>query len=211
MPFGEKENHESYGLLSIGRMSSNMKINLFGSSIKHMDTIRLTISRAEKERELNQDFYFPREKLIEIEMSPTQFAEAITTLNHGSGVPITIRMVEGKIMENCPEEDKRKQFEDEFDGEIKKLCYNIKKLTERTKEILNDKKPPNKAEKKEMLNEIFKLEQTINTTIPFISGQFNEQMDRTVLEAKGEVEAFVTNKVNQLGLQELRKQIKMLE
>lgn len=35
--------------------------------------------------------------------------------------------------------------------------------------------------------------------IPFIADSFNEQMDKTVLEAKGEVEAFVLNKMDAIA------------
>lgn len=33
----------------------------------------------------------------------------------------------------------------------------------------------------------------------FIADSFNEQMDRTVMEAKGEIEAFCQNKINSIA------------
>lgn len=39
----------------------------------------------------------------------------------------------------------------------------------------------------------------INGNREFIYKQFNEQMDKTTLEAKGEIEAFMQNKINSVA------------
>ena len=39
----------------------------------------------------------------------------------------------------------------------------------------------------------------LNGNREFIYKQFNEQMDKTTLEAKGEIEAFMQNKVNSIA------------
>ncbi|KKK47299.1 hypothetical protein LCGC14_3156640, partial [marine sediment metagenome] len=41
------------------------------------------------------------------------------------------------------------------------------------------------------------------SNIPFLAEQFSEQMDRTVTEAKGEIEAHVSNLIRQTGLDAL--------
>jgi len=41
----------------------------------------------------------------------------------------------------------------------------------------------------------------INSTIPFVSQQFNESMEKTVAQAKNEIETFVTNRITSLGIQ----------
>ena len=55
------------------------------------------------------------------------------------------------------------------------------------------------------------LRQEVESHVPFIQNSFNEQMDKTVLEAKGEVEGFVMHKVISAGLEGLQKELKMLE
>ena len=40
----------------------------------------------------------------------------------------------------------------------------------------------------------------ISTNTEFVYKQFNEQMDKTVMEAKGEVEAFCQNKINSIAI-----------
>ena len=54
------------------------------------------------------------------------------------------------------------------------------------------------------------LRQEIESNVPFIQQSFNEQMDKTVMEAKGEVEGFVMNKLMSAGLEGLQKEMKML-
>lgn len=90
MPFEEKIQHESFGMIQITRVSGGDR-NLFGSSIPHGNTIRLSIHHATLSRELNRDWYFADTKaFVEVEMSYTRFAEAIANMN-SSGVPVTVR------------------------------------------------------------------------------------------------------------------------
>jgi hypothetical protein len=209
---GQEDKHESYAMLSISRVQNGgTGVNLFGSSIKHNQTIRLKISSGKKCRNLNRDWFYAGNQYIEIEMSPTQFAEAITSLNMGEGVPVTLRWLSGRGISDCPEENKRQEFEREFDHHMIELKRKIQKLTEVTKELLNDSKPLKKSEKEQILNELRRIEQEIGDNIPFMYTSFNEQMDKTILEAKGEIEAFYTHKITSLGIEALKDQVKMIE
>lgn len=206
----EKETHESYGMAGFYRASGG-STNLFGSSIKHNHTIRFTIKTAAKRRGLNTDWYHGEKQLIEIEMSQNQFAELITSMNMEDGVPVTIRRLNGKMIEGCPEENKRQLFEKEFEERMGNLELGLRKLTADAKAILNEKKAPTKSDKETILAQIARLEQEIRANIPFMSEMFNEQMDKTVTEAKGEVEAFVQNKVTSLGIEGLKAEVLMLQ
>ena len=83
MGFGKVSKHESYGIIGISRVTSHPAKNLFGSSVKHTHSMALRIKTASVDRHLNQDWYHAENELIEIEMSPTQFAEMITSLDTG--------------------------------------------------------------------------------------------------------------------------------
>lgn len=203
---GQEERHESYAMLSISRIQyGGNGVNLFGSSIKHNQAIRLRICAGLKRRKLNRDWFYAGNQYIEIEMSPTQFAEVITSLNMGDGVPVTLRRLRGQEISECPEENKRQEFEREFDQQMVKLKERIKELTQTTKELLNNSKPLNKGEKEHILNELQMIEQEIGNNTPFVYESFNQQMDKTVLEAKGEIEAFYTHKITSLGTEALKE------
>lgn len=202
--------HESYAMLQINRTTTTGATNLFGSSIKHSDTIRLQITEGKLDRHLNRDWYHGGKQYIEIEMSNSQFAEAITSLNQGSGVPVTLKRLWGRQIKECPHADKRQEFEDEFRERMEKLSNDLDKLTEHTEFTLYDKKTINKADKELILSEIKRIKQEVKSNMPFIYKSFNEQMDKTVLEAKGEIEGFMMNKIIASGLNGLQKEIVML-
>ena len=198
------EKHESYGMIEMSRTTSSRGENLFGSSIKHQNTIHIRISPAEVDRKLNQDwFHNLGSPYIDVEMSQSQFAEAITSMNT-TGTPCTIRRLNNKGMEDCPQVSKRELFEEEFTKDMENLAKQLKTLTKETEEILN-KKTINKSDREIILAQIKRLNQEIRSNIPFIGSQFNEQMDKTITESKGEIEAFVLNKIHSLGLEKLKE------
>lgn len=194
----EKEQHPSYGILQISRATSNVPRNVFGSSIKHTNTIRMQLSKAYVRRDLSNDFYMTDDHIVEIEMSESQFAEMICSMNMGSGTPVTITWLRGEgMIEKCPYSDKRKLFESEFEDSIKKQNELVNQLMSQIEELL--KKPKvGKTDLKEVMSLLQRLYGCMNKEKSFIYKQFNEQMDKTTLEAKGEVEAFIQNKMNQL-------------
>jgi len=203
--------HKSFAMLGITRSSCSFSQNLFGSSIQHSHTIKLKISPTKIDRMLNRDWFHANTKpYIEVEMSYSQFAEAITSMNVGDGVPVTLRRLDGKMIEDCPQFDKRQEFEKEFEKEMQKIGKSLRVLTEQAEALLSEKKPPTKADKETILKGIKMLRQEIESNVPFIQSSFNEQMDKTVLEAKGEFEGFVMHKVISTGLEGLQKEFKML-
>lgn len=198
-----KESHESYGMLRIGRMSGHDK-SLFGSSIQHHNTIWLSIHPGVVERSLYHDHHYAkRQAYIEVEMSQSQFAEAITSMNTGSGVPVTVRRINGESIDETPFTSKRLQFEQEFKQKMERLESRLSRLTEKTEDVLANKKSLTKNDRKAILNELTSLKTDLSSNLPFIATSFNEQMDKTTQEAKAEVEAFTINKLNQLGMEKL--------
>jgi hypothetical protein len=202
-----KETHESYGMIGVHRTQGTVK-SLFGSSISHQSTITITIKRAEIERHLNRNWYFGRDLLCKVEMSPTQFAEMITSLNVGDGVPCTLRYIENhERIADPPSVSQRQIFEDEFKEDVCKIHDTIQEDADKIRELLTKKGGITVAERKEVLNTISTLMRTLTDSIPFLQKSFNEAMDKTVTEAKGEVEAFVMNKITSLGLEKMKETI----
>lgn len=197
----ETTEHESFGMISFSRVGwGGGGVSLFGSSIKHGNIIRLRISRADLNRDLSRDCYYAKDDIVEADMSFSQFAEAITSMNT-SGIPCTLAYVGGKRMEPSPYVSKREQFEDEFAASCKDLSKKVEDLQRFAAELAE--RPVKKADTKDLINKIVMLKQQIASSLPFVHSQFNEQMDKTVMEAKGEVEAFVQHKIVSAGLDAL--------
>ncbi len=197
--------HESFGLLSFSRTQSNMNKHLFGSSIKHQNTIHMRVNACQENRGLNRYWYYPRATIIDIEMSYSQFAEAIVTMNT-TGVPCTIRRVMDHKMEDCPGESQREMFEKEFKDEVLNITKIVQDLKNASDELLHKKGALKVSEKKELASMLHMLVMEVRQNLPFIQSSYNEAMDKTTMEAKSEIESFVNHQVNTLGLDQFKKQ-----
>ena len=111
----ETYRHPAFGMVSFRRITGGDNV-LFGSSIKHNDRIQLTIKHGEQDRTLHEDGYYGRKRIVEVEMSYSQFAECIGAMNVGDGVPGTIQYTEkdGRMPALEENNSKREQFRNEF-------------------------------------------------------------------------------------------------
>lgn len=120
-------------------------------------------------------------------------------------------------MEKIPECDfisKRKQFEDEFKKKREEATNESQQLLQEVTNLFSQKKALTKADKENVLKKLNKLSMDLGCNMDFIATQFNEQMDKTVMEAKGEIESFCQNKINSIAnaaLVEHRNDILKLE
>lgn len=203
---GEKQDHESYGMLGFYRVSCSSAQPLFGSSVKHRDTIMLKLKRGHVRRSLNNDWYFGDDMLFEVEMSATQFADLITSLNQGDGVPVTIRYTRTGDFHKCddpPFIDRGSLHRAEFKEHLEDVYKTSKELIKVLKEKFSTKKTFNKADQKEILDMCQMISQNIGCNQDFQISQFDKQMEQSKTEAKGEIEAFFQNKINQIAQQAL--------
>lgn len=197
--FGIKTTHPSYGMLLFNRAYGG-KTALFGSSVEHSNVITMELRHADVTRGLNRDDIFGDKPIVKVEMSYSQFAEAITSFGQGTGIPVTVRYTEkdGRIPP-CDFVSKREQFTGEFKEQTNKTMKESKELINEVAELFSTKKTLTKADKENILMKLNMLNSDIGSNIGFIADQFNEQMDKTVMEAKGEIESFCQNKVNSIA------------
>lgn len=212
--FENMKKHPCYGMLGFYRRRNGKAMPLFGSSIQHKDTIVMTLKHGKLLRHLSNDHYLGEETIAEVEMSYSQFAEAITAMNIGDGVPCTILFTEkdGYISER-PFTNKKDQFEQEFAEHLDNIKTKTKNTISEIQEIFT-KKSIGKADREEILRKLEYLNTQIGSNTEFIYSQFNAQMDKTVTEAKGEIEAFCQNKMNSIAiaaLAEHKDEFKSLE
>jgi hypothetical protein len=113
--------HESFGQLSFHRIHAGNGKPLYGSALKHSEIIRMTLSQSKQVRSLHETRHYPKEILFEVDLSPQQFAEVITTMNMGGGIPVTIYRMLGKQLKECPHEDERALFTKEFQENLNRV------------------------------------------------------------------------------------------
>lgn len=201
--FGTKTIHPAYGTLVFNRAQcggAGKGRALFGSSIRHHNIITMELYHADITRGLNRDWIHGNDLIISAEMSYSQFAEAITSFGMGTGVPVTFLYTEkdGRLPE-CNFENKREQFTKEFSNTVGKAYESSKSLIKDLEDLFSQKKSFTKADKENILSKLNQINSNIGSNMEFVAEQFNEQMDKTVREAKGEVEAFCQNKITSIA------------
>lgn len=206
-PLESRVSHESFGTMTVMRHQSSHHTSLFGSSIRHLNTIAITIHEADVLRSLNSDYIHAGKEILQVEMSPTQFAEMITSGGQGGGTPVTISRRAGRSMEQCPFESKREVFRNEFKAKMENLSTETESIAESVETVL-EKKSLNNADKEFILSQIKTLTQNVQRNIPFVAEQFDRQLDKATTEAKGEIEAFFESKIHSLGLEAFSDEVK---
>ena len=191
--------HPSYGTLSINRVTSSNSTPCFGSPILHNHTIRLKINKAELNRSLHEDRFFPREQMIEVEMTPQQFAEMLTSPN-SMGTPVTIKAVNRESVEETPFISKLDQFETELKEKVKSTHSETKQKLANIAELLNSGKPVGKKDREYINKLISSINQDVESNFPFLQTQMIEEMGRVVGEAKAQIQQTIKAQAKAYGL-----------
>jgi hypothetical protein len=206
-----KSEHPSFGMLEISRVSCHPGISLFGSSIKHSNVVALRVKKASLNRHLHKDWIHSDETIAECYMSYSQFTQAIMSMNT-EGTPITLTQVgKERIKNDFDREPKDEEFSREFQDKLDEVLGSAAKSAKDAENLLRKKGTLTKAERDELISSLYRIHQDIASNIKFVNDQFNRQMNQTITEAKGEVEAFVETKVRSLGIDALRTEFGQIE
>ncbi len=204
----ETHEHESFGQIRFSRVSGG-GTRFYGSELTQDHYINMEVCRSEKQSHLSNEWYFNKESLIQVRLSSLQFAEMLTSMNYGSGIPCTIESVCGKKMEDVPEMENRKiSKERQFNKRTEEFLNEMKLRQEKIEELL--KKPKlSKADKEELSWFMTKTNQELSSNMPFFKKTFVEEMEKVVVEAKSEIESAITHKINKLGVKSLNDFLKI--
>lgn len=206
-----QESHESFGMLSFHRGSGGRgATHLFGSHVEyHPVTIRLEVKRAVRSfsKDLSYDSIYARETLIEVELSAAQFTDSITLMNHGDGIPCTLRYVGGVQMEDVPDDHRSEQHKivEGFKEQMSAVRESAKPQLEKLQTILA-KKAIGKKDREEIAWLFEKLTRNFSDNAAFTMSQFNEATSKLETEAKKEVEAYAQSILVGAGIEHLRGQ-----
>lgn len=209
-----REKHPAFGMAVFSRASvggTRGKYRLFGSSIDSMNVIQLTICNAEIYHRLGSDHFMGDKEIIRVEMTEHQFAQLLTTMNQGDGVPVTIRHVNGKQTPPLPEmKVEAAKITDKFREDIAKWKKQLDTTTVEIEALLAKKGALNQEEKKRVIELTSSLVSAIQGHSTFLLDQFDESVAGVIGQAKAEVEGFINSAVTRTGLQALKGQANKL-
>jgi hypothetical protein len=140
-------------------------------------------------------------------MSPAQFAEAITSLNNGSGTPVTIRKTEKNWdIPEPPFKDEREIFHKEFKEDVQEIFTKADNMIKKATGML-EQKTVTKTALREIISQLASIKQDLQANMPFLAQSFNEHIDKTVSSAKIEIETFIDHKIHSAGIEALKSGI----
>jgi hypothetical protein len=197
-----EETHPAFVQVTLHRTSGSFK--LYGSALTKNDgAIRLDVVSSTSVHTLGRDWrHGGGRQLISVYLSPAQFAELITSMNVGGGVPGTLSVFDGKYVPEIPfeHETEATRVVDSFKADVAKNVKEMNKLVADVDALLAQPKTT-KAEREELRSKLGILNHLYQSNAPFMVESFQEAAEKVVTSAKAEVEAFTSHAIQSAGLQ----------
>jgi hypothetical protein len=201
-----RESHESYGMISFSRISSTDKVNLFGSDVTHTHLIQLSVQLGgERTRDLNHDWYHASGPMaLEALMSEAQFAQMVTSLNMGVGVPCTVCLV-GDRQFSMPEQTKPviERFTAEAERYIAQALQEIGDVRTAIQSISDGEKKATKETLKDLLFRLEVAQRNLTSNQEYLTKCAQERLEKMHAEAVAEFEAHVNASLTRRGLESM--------
>ena len=207
----ETKSKDYMGMISWHRTSCGSPQNLFGTEVKTDHPITVRISHAEETRDLCKDWFFPRKEIIEVDLSPIQWAELLTGGNT-SGVPCTIRRINGEIMSKPDATEIKEHYNKEINEHFDAFDDAFKKVADVLKTQIDSNKPMTKKSLESLLREVEALRTGTVANVNFVKDSFKEDMERIVTKGKAEFNAYVENRLIEIGTDAIKSgSVQLLE
>jgi len=194
------ETHPAFGMISAHRISSTPGQVLFDSDITHQHTVRISVQRATRGRDLHRDWIHETGRdLIEVELSEAQWASFVSSMNT-SGVPCTLRKTESDW--NLPGlvYDPRLALSmAETKDAADRMFRQAQAALEAYEQAVADKAPA-----KERAAKLRELRTALNNAEPnvtYAAKSLSEHAENVVQKARADIEAMVGAEAHRLGLE----------
>lgn len=136
-------------------------------------------------------------------MSELQFAELITTLNIGSGVPGTLNWMVGKgRIEEPPVDEMKERTDRQLREELMVVEGLVADLRKEADEIL-DKKNLLASDRKRLAEILRRISMELNSNLPYVRKCFQRSIDRTLNDAKADIDHWLSKVASRVEGREL--------
>lgn len=189
--------HPAFGQISVSRRSAGGNgVNLYDSDFGHNSFVSIEIKRSQLNRDLSRDWHYPREELIHIDMSESQWATFVSSFNAGSGVPCTITWLPGEgYVPGIPSFDRKDVFKKEMKETTQEAVDGIKEFIAAVSETGLSKK-----KQEELVAGANKALRALTSSLTFVHDQFNEHVETTVERGKQEIHGYMNSAISRAGL-----------
>ncbi len=202
---------KSWGMIGAYHVQGSAN-DFFQSDISTPNFIEIVIKTAQKQRGLNRDWVMGDKTICTVKLTPLQWAEMLTSMNTGDGVPCTIKYTEtdGRI-QFMPEDDKLEVIVQEQNEQVNKASNKLEELSNKLKALNDDKRISNKAfeELDTIINDCkYSMDNGGGT---FLKQQARKEIERMVAQAKATVSAYTEHKIRSVGLECIKNELPKLK
>jgi len=188
------EEHPAYGMVAINRVTLGgykIKHRFFGSDLDdHFSCIRIRIGHGARVRGTGHDYFRATDRIIEVDLTSSQFADMLTCMNVGDGVPCTIRHINGVSTPELPiAETSSDRSRSDLEKTAKRIAADAKSLIVKMEAAFGESSVTKKV-RSEILHDLKMVVQGIEANIPFALTTFQEAINTTVSQAKAEISSF---------------------
>lgn len=188
--------HPAFGVIGASRV--NGQAYLFGSDFSHHGYVMIRVYEADLKRDLAHDWIHPKSlrPLIEVQLSESQWAAFVSTLNMGDGVPCTIDSVGGVDRPALPAPPRR---DDQFNRELVERLARAEQAVKDLGAAIGATSLSGKA-KDELRGKLLAVSNNLTPNVEFVAKSFGKHVERTIDRAKTEVNAYLTQAVMRAGI-----------
>lgn len=195
--------HESFGMISVSRVQGDA--TLVGSQVSHQHYISLKINTMEIGDSHGHVHYYPRQPIIEVQMSFAQWATLLSHMNT-IGVPCTVAGRQVGEWHRCTRIDvptRLERMKRHIRERARQLFTSVETLHTTSKELAAAPSIT-KTKVREIADIAGKVQQEVISNFPYYVECMQDATDMMVTEAKQEIDSFVTQEYIAAGLKVAR-------
>lgn len=197
--------HPCFGLARFSRIHGYSGF-MFGSDVQSDNFIELTIQHAERvQGDYRVHYYDYGKPIVRLKMTQTQFAELLTNMNIGNGVPVTLEAVNGEKIEQFDLNEAKNhldELKEDFKERSKKTVNSLIATSNELKRIIN-KKNLSKKDQEDAMNLLDRYITEIRSNMPFFIKLYKEETADIVQRAKSELDGMIQSCVIRAGVKAL--------
>ena len=195
------------GLLSWNRTSTRPAKAFFGSRVRHGEFVAITLMEGTHDRRLASDWFHGGKRIAEVWLTPTQFADFVTSPGRGEGVPCTLKYTrDGRLQEH--ESPAFETDVERMELEFREALTTVREQMDECREVMckiTDGRGTMSVQDRKLIGEkMRRLLQELESNLPYLGDRFADSIERTVAEAKQSVDAHINRAITDAGVEQLR-------
>lgn len=201
----DKEYQKDYmGTITWGRLQGGAPSPMFGSDIKTDSPVYIRICNAYVSdmggTPTDQHIHGKHPAIIEVEMTPIQWAEFLTVGHVDDGVPCTITRLNGKKMSRVEMRNIAEEYGNHINEKFEDFQKGIKRFEDEIEQTLESGKSMGKTQMKELLHSMKCFRENAPANLKYAHDRFREDMANMVVTAKAEINSYAELRLGDYGV-----------